>query len=1336
MNLHYVIWEQGWQTTGWTMVYFLAGGSLIALLAAPLRILLRRADPTIRYASSLTIFTVLALMPIGIALWLSRTPAGEHSVATLAPIQTPQVIDLAITPLQSDPSATQLPTLNTPPSGDLAANSTAWTLEHAVEYFPWVWLAGTPLTFFLLATGLIGAERLRRTSQIVTEGPVHAAAEQLRAALNVGRNVTVAICDRLTTPLLVGVVRPLILLPPAALTGWSPDQLEMVLLHELAHVRRWDNLVNLLQRIVESLLFFHPAIWIVSNWVRRDREDCCDAVVVARTEKPQAYAELLVALASPNQPLAGLALARHPLAGRVRRILHLEEDTMLVSRNTLIAISTALLAVVIAISSYNPPETEADAEPNDDAIHFATEDTENSALLSEEKETSEETTEEGDEGTEQESITVLAPVGIQKINRIVDSLKANGYSAKGSGFGMHPGDIRWHLTISGPEGSDLKLDWKLVDRGLIQAVLMDKNKIIFQSPAVPIASTDDTPSPFPTLEEQLAKDLAYKLLGVDLVELTEEELARVKKLKFDGGLRVVASTKRIDGVPFNPGPLRNGDLLVGLQAWPTRSLEEANKILSRDDLDRLSPLNFYVIRKQSATLPSGEVDIRKYGNDGRGFISLVDKLVTGRIQVNLEAWHTLNRQETQGNSGRDVGHGEVLNKLALLDGSRESLERRRKQVQQKLSENMGEFHALFRNLKADGSANIDAKLSLLANEVRLIQQQIITKKQDLLDIEVMKTLAIQKANSPTSLNSAIQEELARDPMLQSFQQERFAVTEQLAQLKATTKRKDSPEVKRLQEHLKILDQQIQEYRTSKETELRDHLKSTPNDALAQVMSEYILRRKSAESDLVKLQEQFEENMEELQRFGQTSAPLDILESEIAQLQEVEKTMGLKLRSWDMGQHLLDQERELKHQKTVGLDVGAKGEHQKLPPRESDLDHEIGQLELEIQRLEYEFTHPGNKHKQKLTDIALKKAYKRIEQLLQKREERSQQQAVLTYDGKTFDEWRILWKTELNTEYRIECIKALVAFGRAGMGKEATKAILDVIEQYNFYAMDSVDEDSFRTAVWEALASSESRRLPESFWLPALFERYEKDPDRYQELLVWLLSNLRGADGEVRQELLGLTNSEDPQVRAAAYRSIALSSEDRSDPEVRKVLSKAMAESNPEIVKRVLSVLTYPYTLEDARPGGKTVLYLPGIASHLIDDDESLRRKSRKLISYFSPKQATSLTDKLIGIIQNKSLAKKHLYAIRALAILGENAKGAESTLNELIAESDAATIVAAAVALDQVHISNQLLGKRKLYEKILSAEANSDLETLRDDPGGVKELYQREVQFVFSKTQR
>jgi len=121
-------------------------------------------------------------------------------------------------------------------------------------YFPWLWLSGAPLTFALLATGLVGAEQLGRQSHRLTASDPAGHIVTLCAdlaknlhigSLRIGRQVAVGVCQRIRSPILLGIVRPLILLPPAALTGWSPEQLEMVLLHELVHVRRWDNLVNL-----------------------------------------------------------------------------------------------------------------------------------------------------------------------------------------------------------------------------------------------------------------------------------------------------------------------------------------------------------------------------------------------------------------------------------------------------------------------------------------------------------------------------------------------------------------------------------------------------------------------------------------------------------------------------------------------------------------------------------------------------------------------------------------------------------------------------------------------------------------------------------------------------------------------------------------------------------------------------------------------------------------------------------------------------------------------------------------------------------------------------------
>ena len=77
-------------------------------------------------------------------------------------------------------------------------------------------------------------------------------------------------------PTVIGSLRPVVLLPVSALAGMSPSQLDAILAHELAHIRRHDYLVNLLQTLVETLLFYHPAVWWLSRRIRIERENCCD----------------------------------------------------------------------------------------------------------------------------------------------------------------------------------------------------------------------------------------------------------------------------------------------------------------------------------------------------------------------------------------------------------------------------------------------------------------------------------------------------------------------------------------------------------------------------------------------------------------------------------------------------------------------------------------------------------------------------------------------------------------------------------------------------------------------------------------------------------------------------------------------------------------------------------------------------------------------------------------------------------------------------------------------------------------------------------------------------
>jgi len=119
-----------------------------------------------------------------------------------------------------------------------------------------------------------------------------------------------AYCARVHGPVVVGFVKPMILLPVSLATGLNAEQLRAIVTHELAHIRRLDHLVMLLQRVTESLLFYHPAVWWLSRQVSIEREQCCDDLVIAGGANPVCYAEALLRVAE-------FQVARPPRAARV-----------------------------------------------------------------------------------------------------------------------------------------------------------------------------------------------------------------------------------------------------------------------------------------------------------------------------------------------------------------------------------------------------------------------------------------------------------------------------------------------------------------------------------------------------------------------------------------------------------------------------------------------------------------------------------------------------------------------------------------------------------------------------------------------------------------------------------------------------------------------------------------------------------------------------------------------------------------------------------------------------------------------------------------------------------
>lgn len=177
-------------------------------------------------------------------------------------------------------------------AGTIAYDFAAWS-----KVLVAVWLGGVLIMLSRVLLSVRAGRRLVRAAKPLDAAPVLCLVDELRARLGLLRRVQVKVCAAVNVPAVLGVLWPVLLVPPAFATGLPIEQLRVILVHELAHVRRYDYLFNLGQLLVEAVFFFNPAVWWISRRVRVERESCCDALARLLTGEPLAVAHTLVACA-------------------------------------------------------------------------------------------------------------------------------------------------------------------------------------------------------------------------------------------------------------------------------------------------------------------------------------------------------------------------------------------------------------------------------------------------------------------------------------------------------------------------------------------------------------------------------------------------------------------------------------------------------------------------------------------------------------------------------------------------------------------------------------------------------------------------------------------------------------------------------------------------------------------------------------------------------------------------------------------------------------------------------------------------------------------------------
>src|SRR5689334_1133166 len=270
MTLEKFILHPAVQATGYALLQFLWQGALLASLLFVAGRWIRRS-PALRYAMGCA---VLFSMPVvlGITILRSNTAAADSGF-TAAPADHAAHIAMA------DSGADRRTGAEIEP-----AYQDARLRQPAAPFAGWVvciWFAGIVTLSIQMAGGWVRAQRLRAQATQVVNGIWTRRLEALARRLEISRPVRLYMSARAEVPAVVGWLRPCLLLPLSAITGLDPDQWTAVLAHELAHIRRHDYLVNLLQTAVETILFYHPAVWWVSRRIRQEREHCCDDLAVA-----------------------------------------------------------------------------------------------------------------------------------------------------------------------------------------------------------------------------------------------------------------------------------------------------------------------------------------------------------------------------------------------------------------------------------------------------------------------------------------------------------------------------------------------------------------------------------------------------------------------------------------------------------------------------------------------------------------------------------------------------------------------------------------------------------------------------------------------------------------------------------------------------------------------------------------------------------------------------------------------------------------------------------------------------------------------------------------------
>ncbi|MCE5340297.1 MAG: M48 family metalloprotease [Planctomycetaceae bacterium] len=353
-TLQNILSQEMVQKLGWTLVHFIWQGAVIALLCAIVLRLMRKVSSNLRYTVAFIALAIMVAVPMVTIRMIHISVPGVNPVLVKA--NNLQIIEPTKTIKVDLPQDTNIKPA-APVKQSLKDRFTK-TIETLLPQIVICWLIGVVVLSIWYLGGWTQLQRLRRQMTTPVSKEIKTKLNQLSKILGINKTIDVVQSVLVNVPTVIGHFKPVVLLPASTLTGLSGEQIEAILAHELAHIKRCDYLVNILQTVVEILGFYHPAVWWVSNKIRQERENCCDDVAVQITGDEVNYAQALATMEEIRfgRPELAVAASGGNLLERIKRLLgkdisNNEKAGWLPSAIVILLIAGLLIPMMLTLSS-------------------------------------------------------------------------------------------------------------------------------------------------------------------------------------------------------------------------------------------------------------------------------------------------------------------------------------------------------------------------------------------------------------------------------------------------------------------------------------------------------------------------------------------------------------------------------------------------------------------------------------------------------------------------------------------------------------------------------------------------------------------------------------------------------------------------------------------------------------------------------------------------------------------------------------------------------------------------------------------------------------------------